>query len=280
MPNPWHDHQDMDEGTQIKHNTLPVHCKFHPYDDMLFISDKDSLIHVYDLQNRSVNQPKLSFNNVPQGKSAPTKKSVITSFKVINAQHEPMILTGTDDRVVRLFKPDLMYYRSNQLVTAFTGFGDKEKENSSQKEAGLIIEWDEPNEVLMCAGDTSHIRVWDMNKELYTDYQTNVRSCVSSLSTNSNYTVAGFGDGTIKLFDFRRANPVSLVSGSDLVYQHNVFVLKAQIHRPSNKLISSSTRGDVNIFDIRNMQGCLKSTINNQMATALECHPINELFAM
>ena len=89
---------------------------------------------------------------VQSNKANKSSGGLITSFKVINAQHEPMIMTGTDDRIVRLFKPDLMYYRSNQLVTAFTAFGDKEKENSSQKEAGLIIEWDEPNEVLMCAG--------------------------------------------------------------------------------------------------------------------------------
>ena len=245
------------------------------------------MIHVYDTQSKSVHQnhSRLSFSNVPESSQSNSgnKKSIITSFKLINAQHEPMFLTGTDDRIVRLFKPDLMYYRSNQLVTAFTAFHKNEKQSSSHKEAGLIIEWDEPNEILLCAGDTGHIRVWDMTKELYTDYKTDVNSCVSSLSKQDNYTVAGFGDGTIKLFDFRRPNPIvmnGMDSKSSLMHQHNVFVLKVQIHKPTFKLISSSTRGDVNIYDLRNSRNYLKGPINNEMATAVECHPINELIAV
>lgn len=268
----------MNEIVMLKDINYPVHCKFHPYDDMLFVADKDSNVHVYDVQAKSINTSRLSFSA-----SGPSnRKSIITSFKLINAQHEPMVLTGTDDRIVRVFKPDLTYYRSNRLVTAFTAFGDSEKKSSSQKEAGLIIEWDEPNEVLMCAGDTGHIRLWDMSKELYTDYQTHVNSCVSSLSTSDNYTVAGFGDGTVKLFDMRRATPVSLAGAgaSSMIHQHNVFVLKVHIHRASHKLVTSSTRGDVNVFDLRNMRTCLKGPINNEMATAVECHPLNELIAV
>ena len=165
------------------------------------------------------------------------------------------------------------------MVTAFTAFGDSEKKSSSQKEAGLIIEWDEASETLMCAGDTGHIRVWDMSSELHTDYQTHVNSCVSSLSADGHCAVAGFGDGTVKLFDMRRATPVGLVVGG-LVHQHSVFVLKVSVHRPSHKLVTASTRGDVNVFDLRNMRSCVRGPINNEMATAVECHPLNELIAV
>jgi WD40 repeat protein len=160
------------------------------------------------------------------------------------------------------------------LVTAFTAFGDSEKRSSSQKEAGLVIEWDEASETLMCAGDTGHIRAWDMSSELHTDYQTHVSSCVSSLSADGSCAVAGFGDGTVKLFDMRRATPVALV------HQHSVFVLKVSVHRPSHKLVTASARGDVSVFDLRSMRSCVGGPINNEMATAVECHPLNELIAV
>ena len=162
----------------------------------------------------------------------------------------------------------------------------------------------------MCAGDTGHIRVWDMNRELYKDYQTQQNSCVSSLSTCENYTVAGFGDGTIKLFDFRRSNPIhvrndsftgnssfSIITTSrqqsassssyisdktESIPQHKAFVLSVKIHKQTNKLVTASTSGDVNVFDLRNMQTIYRSPYANkgEMATAVECHPFNELIAM
>ena len=189
-----------------------------------------------------------------------------------------MFLTGSKDSVVRLFKPDLIYFQSNKLITAFIAFND----NHSFKESDLIIEWDEPNEILMCAGDTGHIRVWDMTKELYKDYATQQNSCVSSLATHENYTVAGFGDGTIKLFDLRKPN--ALAHQIRTVSQHKDFdILNVKIHKQTNKLITASIAGDFNVFDLRNMKYDYRSSLPStkvEMATAFECHPYNELIAV
>ena len=283
-PPRWSEPQSMTEILQIKHTTYPIHCKFHPYNDQLFIVDKDCMINVYETQFN--NKLKLSFSifqnqfNYNQISSpANVKKPVVTSFNLINVQHEPIFLAGTDDRIVRIFKPDLTNYTKSSLITAFKAFGDSQK-RASNIEVGLIVEWDEPNEILLCSGDTGHIRVWDMNKELYKDYSTQAPSCVCSLSTYDNYTVAGFGDGTIKLFDFRLSNANVASFRANNIYQHNSFVLKVKIHKPSNKLITSSTSGDINLIDLRSFQNVLKSTINNEPATAIECHPVNELIAV
>lgn len=293
-PPKWSEPQTMNEILQIKHALKPIHCKFHPYDDQLFVVDKDSNINVYETQMN--NKLKLSFSIFQNQSSNSSLNSLkppptVTSFNLINVQHEPMFLTGTDDRIVRIFKPDLVNYTSSgtRLVTAFKVFDDKKKQ-SSNIEVGLIVEWDEPNEILLCSGDTKYIRVWDMNKELYKDYSTQAVSCVSSLTTHQNYTVAGFGDGTIKLFDFRISNsnvaniqqPMQMNgrSTSTQIYQHNSLVLKVKIHKPSMKLITSSTNGDVNLWDLRSLQACLKTSMNNEQATAVECHPVNELIAV
>lgn len=292
----WHG-QSMDEISQMKHSSTPIHCRFHPYDDLLFVVDLDAQICIYDLQTKTF---KTSFSNCKRASN-----NLITSFKLINAQHELMLLTGAADRVVRVFKPDLAQFQTHKLVTAFTAFGYNEKKNS-KKEAGLIVEWDEANEILMCAGDTETIRVWDMNKELYKDYPTQQNSCVSCLSTHDNFTVAGFGDGTIKLFDFRRASPVNLRNDSfsfngsmplmntsrqlssssyekfEHIPQHRAYVHSVKIHKPSYTLVSASILGDFNVYDLRNQQKVFRSQLakSTDETSAFECHPFNQLIAM
>jgi WD40 repeat protein len=211
----------------------------------------------------------------------------MTSLSLINVQHSPVVLTGTDDRVVRFWRPDLVNYGRSELITAFTAYSDTEKRESNF-EAGLIVEWHERNETLLCSGDTPFIRVWDMHKEAYKDYPTQVPSCVFSLSTSDHYTVAGFGDGTIKLFDFRQSQPavgMLLHSGrnapflSSNIYKHESYVRKVQLHRTTNRLVTAGAAGDINIFDMRNRQYVLETSIINESVTAVECHPINELIA-
>ena len=87
--------------------------------------------------------------------------------------------------------------------------------------------------------------------------------------------VAGFGDGTIKLFDLRARGVAS-----SIIYQHQSYVLKVKLHRASNKLITASASGDVNVFDMRKWLPLLRAPINNESAVAVECHPTNELIAV
>lgn len=289
IPPQWIESQNMDEILLIKHKSIPIHLKFNPFDDQLFVVDQDCFINVYDTHYKLLNDNRLKLNfsifqnsnslsNIVNNAYNSKRSNVITSFKLINPQHELMFLTGTNDRVVRLFKPDLTQYTKSSLITAFKAFEDNQKrESTGGKEVGLIVEWNETNEQLLCAGDTDYIRVWDMNKELYKDYATRCMppSCVSSLTSQDNYTVAGFGEGSIKLFDFRQ--PVSAISKQ--IYQHDAFVLKVKLHRPTNKLITSSSLGDINIFDIRSLQQSIKSS-NSETATAVEVHSINQLIAV
>lgn len=147
-PNAWTETKSMDELCQIKHSSLPLHIKFHPNEEQLvFVADRDSQIAVYETQNRT---KLLQFSILKQQHHIVNRKSLITSFKIVNAQHEPILLVGTDDYVVRFFKPDMVGFKAqnSQLVTAFTAIGESSKKQST-KESGLIVEWDEQKEVEM-----------------------------------------------------------------------------------------------------------------------------------
>ncbi|RNA24151.1 regulatory-associated of mTOR isoform X2, partial [Brachionus plicatilis] len=293
-PSQWSQPAQMEELLQIQHQPYPIHVKFNPNNEQIFVADIQNNVTVYD----SVNRTKLlSF-------SSSRKPAIIRSFKLINTQHEPIILTGSDDLAIKFFKPDLHNLKQTQLITAFTAFNSVRE---STIEAGLIVEWDEANEMLMCAGDTNYIRVWDMNKELYKDYLTELKSCVSSLSCGDSFTIAGFGNGCVKLFDFRspsgaigivhsdsvssfmastpvihRTNSMyeSKYSYSNKLYAHNSFVLKTSVHVQENTLVSSGVLGDITVYDLRYMKKAIDKSFNNEKASALECHPVNRLIAV
>lgn len=311
VPNEWHEPRQMEEQFQIKHSSNPLHCKFHPYEDQIFVADRDCFITVYDSNKRS----KLMNFSVVNNRNLSKKLASVTSFKLVNVQHEPIFLVGTDDYVVRFFKPDLVGFKRANLITAFTAISESNRKLST-KESGFILEWNEQKEMLLCGGDTSSIKVWDMNKELYKEYSTEVNSCITSLTTNENYTIAGFGDGSVRLFDFRCPTPMSMpsllessmnhksrftsVSGNmantshsspassspshahhykpSLIHQHDAFILKVKLHR--NKLISAGIGGGINVFDMRAMKNDVELPFNKELATALECHPYNELIAV
>ncbi len=265
----WREPQLMDETITFKHGTLPLHCKFHPFEDLLFVADKDCNINIYDTLKSSL---KFRFSNITSKRVAK-----ITSLKLISPQYEPLVLTATDDYVVRLFKPDLISNKRDPFLTGFVAFNKTEKV-TSPIEAGLVTEWDEDNNNLLCAGDFRNIRIWDMTKELHKDYSTEVSSCVTSLTSNSSFSIAGFGDGVVKLFDFRRA-PTS-INQNPIKYEHKTMVIKVYLQKSTNKLISASQAGDVNIIDIRTFKSLNKIPSNPEVATCIECHPVNELIAM
>ena len=191
----WKESKLMDETITFKHGTLPLHCKFHPFEDLLFVADKDCNVNIYDSSKSLL---KFKFSNITSKRVAK-----ITSLKLISPHYEPLVLTSTDDYVIRLFKPDLISTKRDPFLTGFVAFNKNEKvvsvtenENSSN-EAGLIAEWDEDTNNLLCAGDFRNIRIWNMTKEMHKDYPTDILSCVTSLTANNTFSVAGFGDGIL-----------------------------------------------------------------------------------
>ena len=154
----------------------------------------------------------------------------------------------------------------------------------------------------MCAGDTNFIRVWDMNKELYKEYATEANSGITTMTSSDQYTVAGFGDGSLRLFDFRCSNAsvqsmnhqsvaaaattsrLTRPSTSATVkpfYNHDAYVLKVNLHkRNSPKLVTAGIYGGINVFDMRTLKSDVDSLFNREYVTALQCHPVNELIAV
>ena len=72
----------------------------------------------------------------------------------------------------------------------------------------MVLEWEQPTGLLYASGDVRHIRVWDSHKELMVqDIPTKAESSVTCLTSDSaqrSLLIAGYGDGTVRLYDRRQ----------------------------------------------------------------------------
>ena len=72
---------------------------------------------------------------------------------------------------------------------------------------GMVLDWEQSTGLLYASGNVKHIRIWDTHKEMKVcDIPTGVDSCVTTLASDMGepaLCVAGFGDGSIKMYDRR-----------------------------------------------------------------------------
>ncbi|KAG2234459.1 raptor N-terminal caspase like domain-containing protein [Thamnidium elegans] len=207
--------------------------------------------------------------------------SRISDMKFINEEDEALLLTGSDDGVVRLYKN---YDGSDQeqavLVSSWRALKDMEK--SSSRQSGLVSDWHQARGLLFTGGDARFIKVWDVHQEMpVLDIPTQSLGCVTSLTSdqvNGNIIIAGFGDGSISVYDRRLGPEEALVKKWE---EHKAWVTGVHLQREGNReLISGGFEGDVKIWDIRESQSLrtISAHTHNEM-TALAVHDHSQVIA-
>ena len=95
------------------------------------------------------------------------KGSRINEARFINEDDQALMMTGSSDGVIKIFRN----YESAdvELVSAFRALTDILPSN---KNAGLVLDWQQGQGKLLVAGDVKVIRVWNAATEICT----NVRS--------------------------------------------------------------------------------------------------------
>ncbi|KAJ3276836.1 hypothetical protein HDV01_002891 [Terramyces sp. JEL0728] len=124
---------------------------FHPYDPYLLVSDNNSIC-VIDWETR---QPLHVISNQNPARSR------ITSLKFINEEDSSILLVGSDEGVVRLYK-DYHDPDNVQLITAWRVLTDITPGQSNS----LVCTWNQTQGNLYTAGKSSIIKVWDAEEEL------------------------------------------------------------------------------------------------------------------
>lgn len=176
-------------------------------------------------------------------------RTKITEAKFLNEDDHPMLLTGSSEGVVRLYR-HYQCPKNIELACAWRVLSDLVPAN---KNSGLIAEWQQSRGSLLVGGDVRVIRLWDATRELcVADIPARSGSPVTSLTSDQlsgNMVIAGFGDGAVRVYDRRLDPRESLVRTWK---NHDSWVVNTHMQRGgSRELVSGSTDGKVNLWDIR-----------------------------
>lgn len=263
------EHGKMDEQVFINKNpNLPTILRMHPYEPHLVVADKSSYS-AWDwekgcmLSNNSTNIP---------------SNCRITATDFINAHNETLLMTASDDGVVKVWR-NYTTEPEAKLVTAFQMVQDMLPSNRG---SGLVLRWEQHSCQLIASGDVKVIRIWDAEREAKVhDIPTGAESCITCLTSdqsNPHIVVAGCGDGTVRTYDRRLPANESRFS---ICSEHSAWVVNVSLQDRAGhggQIVSGSVAGDVRFWDLRSNNATNYIPPSHGM-TAMAVHPTLDLIA-
>lgn len=180
----------------------------------------------------------------------------ITEIKFINENYRPLLLTGSSEGVVRIYR----YYDARKHIELVSSWKALDDVLSVQKSSGLIADWQQSQGSLLVGVDVRSIRVWDAPREkCVADIFSYSDSPVTSLTSDpvsGNYIIAGFGDGYVRTYDRRLNSKNAKVKSWN---KHHSWVLKVKMQQGgAHELVSGSVDGSVCLWDIRHANPILE----------------------
>ncbi|KAJ7070515.1 hypothetical protein C8F01DRAFT_382159 [Mycena amicta] len=258
--------------TTLQVHGQPLTMTFHSYDKHLFVANESNIVSVWDWSQKR----RLSwFHN---GNPAATS---VTSLEVINQDVGGIILTGSSDGIVRLYKnyDPSIDQAPLHMVSAFRGL--TEIINIKHGGAGVVMDWKQSAGILLVGGDSRIIKVWDAQTETpMLDLDTNSESPVTGLvcdTASSQIFAASFANGEVKLFDRRLEEENSVVRR---YVEHESWVQTVKRHPSSqSQFISASLDGRVKLWDLRSSESLMTWDVHHEGIAAFDCHANAAVFA-
>lgn len=114
--------------------------------------------------------------------------SKINEVRYINEDDQALLLTGSSDGVLKLFR----HYESTKDIEVVTAFRALPELIPSNRNAGLVLDWQQGQGKALVAGDVKVIRVWNAATEVCTNVSPDHRaphlpSYGKSLTTDRTY---------------------------------------------------------------------------------------------
>ena len=91
--------------------------------------------------------------------------SKINEVRYINEDDQALLLTGSSDGVLKLFRN----YESSRDIEIVTAFRALPELIPSNRNAGLVLDWQQGQGKALVAGDVKVIRVWNAATEICTN---------------------------------------------------------------------------------------------------------------
>lgn len=262
---------------QQRNVNVPRLLTFHPYDPHLIVSEKNSFS-VWSWDNpvdyRIVSSPYPALLGCHMNHSS-TSNSRISSAHLVNPHDLSLLMIGSDDGSIKVWKDYNVEKSHPKLVTAFQVFGD-----TVVTKKDIISHWEQESCQLFAAGEPRVIRIWDSCRELKVqDMNTGADCSITSLSSDDEHLVcAGCQDGSIRIFDKRlNSNECRVLT----FREHTRKIVKAHIfpgHEKHVSVISGSEDGDVRFWDKRILSSVKHMKIGNDL-TSMDVHSDADVFA-
>lgn len=268
--------------TVLDNKAQPKLLKFTQFEKVLVASDEKDNVTVWDWEK---NQTIKKFSNTnPFG----TK---ITDMKLVNEDDSPLLMLGSSDGVIKVYRnfhmPKEYEDKPVELIASWRALTDL---LLTSKSSGLISEWQQSRGSLLVSGDVKIIRVWDALREMcLVDIPARSTSSITSITSDQvagNIFVAGFEDGSLRVYDRRLDSRESMVqtwnSSKNQQPQRREVTARGggairNVHMQRGgyrELISGSATGFVNIWDIRKSDPVLTFDISPEKS--LRCIDVHE----
>ncbi|KAF8131557.1 hypothetical protein EV363DRAFT_1398647 [Boletus edulis] len=253
-------------------NSNPLCMTLHAYDPHLVIANDTDMISVWDWSQRK----RLNYfcNGNPRGTG-------ITSLHIINQDVGGIIMAGSADGIVRLYRnyDPTLDQGPLQMVSSLRGLTEL---INVRRGSGLITDWKQCGGSLLVGGDSRIIRVWDAHTESQVlDLETNSESSVTSITSDngsSSTFIAGFADGVVKMFDRRLEEEDAVVRS---YHEHHSWVQNVKYHpRVRGQFLSASLAGEVRLWDARGSDRAAHTWDPHPAGSScFDVHPQTGLFA-
>jgi len=185
---------------------------FDPKDPLLYVVDDKERISTWDY---NAGYKTNCFSDAVGGGMADGPR--VSSMCIVNEGMSSLLAVGGDDGVVRVWE-NAHINQGEKLLTAWTVVPDIQSSVGSRG-PGLLLSWQQCTGMLMAGGSVNKVKVWDVEKQLCTHEMASgteypLTSMQSTSCQMSDPTLwAGFGDGSLRLFDPRlRASTVQTIA--------------------------------------------------------------------
>ena len=214
--------------------------RFHAYEPALVVCDGCDGISVFDVSKKSSSNE----NRLCIFKNGNQPKSRMTSTAWINEESNTMLLVASDDGTIKIWDDLIgngggLNKEKPSLISSF--YADRDL-IPGQRGSGLVTEWQQHSGKLIVGGNSEWITCWDLEAEKCVNkfHRKETDACVTTLTTawdtfslngsdktlkksfangysgiGPNIVVAGYGNGSIKVFDIRTSRSESSIRLAD-----------------------------------------------------------------
>ncbi|KAH7107001.1 hypothetical protein BKA62DRAFT_825590 [Auriculariales sp. MPI-PUGE-AT-0066] len=249
-----------------------INMAFHSFDTHLAVSNDDDVVSVWDWSKRRV----LSTFSPGDPKSVG-----ITSVRFINDDAGGLLLVASANGQVRLYRNyDPAYQSSSSGVELVSSFEAIEDRVVLKRGAGVVTAWNQVFGTLLCAGDSPTINIWNADYERRVSViSTGMETPVTALSFHvhphlPHLFAAGFGDGTVRVYDHRKPDDAIMRT-----YKDHTYWIQNVCWRGMG-LMSASVDGAVRLWDVRQPAALQESwNLHRDGLAAFDAHPRANVFA-